>query len=111
MSRSPNIADANLQTAIRAINIVNSKPNSRGREIMDSMQTLTFIILGAVLGFAGQAVRAVIGIKKEIEKAKAENKTIRDWFDGMELSVSLALGAIAGVLAAISVYQPDVLPS
>jgi hypothetical protein len=75
---------------------------------MDSLQTLTFITLGALLGAAGQLVRAIVGIKKEIDQAKAAGKTAQDWFDAKELYMSIALGAVAGIGAAISVYQSDV---
>jgi hypothetical protein len=75
---------------------------------MDSIQTLTFIALGAVLGAAGQGIRAIMGIKKEIEKAKANGTTAQDWFDAKELYISIALGGIAGIGAAISVYQSEV---
>lgn len=74
---------------------------------MDSIQTLTFITLGALLGAAGQGARAIVGINKEIQEAKASGKTVHDWFDAKELWISIALGAIAGMVAAISVYQPD----
>jgi hypothetical protein len=74
---------------------------------MDPNQTLTFVALGALLGAAGQGARAVIGIKKEIDQAKSTGKTVSDWFDGKELSLSFVLGAIAGILAAISQYAPD----
>lgn len=75
---------------------------------MDSSQALTFVALGALLGAAGQGVRAVVGIKKEIDHARSAGKTVSDWFDGKELSLSFVLGAIAGILAAISQYAPDV---
>lgn len=75
---------------------------------MDATQTLTFVALGALLGAAGQGFRAVIGIKKEIDDARAKNLTVKDWFDGKELLISFLLGAIAGILAAISHYGSDV---
>lgn len=75
---------------------------------MNASQTLTFVALGALLGAAGQGVRAVIGIMKEIDDAKKTNKTVRDWFDAKELVISFLLGAIAGILAAVSQYASDV---
>ena len=75
---------------------------------MDATQTLTFVALGALLGAAGQGVRAVVGIKKEIEAANLANKTSRDWFNGKELLVSFIIGALAGILAAILHYAADV---
>ncbi len=75
---------------------------------MDAMQTLAFLVSGALLGAAGQGVRAVVGIKKEINDAKKANETVKDWFDAKELAISFILGAIAGILAAVSQYGSDV---
>jgi len=75
---------------------------------MDTTHTLTFVALGALLGAAGQGLRAVIGIKKEIDDAKKTNKTVNDWFDGKEFAISFVLGAVAGILAALTQYGPTV---
>jgi len=78
---------------------------------MDAIQTLTFVALGALLGAAGQGLRAVVGIKKELDEArdaKSAGTPVPNWFNGKELGVSLLLGAIAGILAAIAEYAPDV---
>ena len=75
---------------------------------MDAAQTLAFVALGALLGAAGQGVRAVVGIKKEIDDAKKEQKTVKDWFDARELVLSIILGAVAGILAALTQYDPKV---
>lgn len=73
---------------------------------MDIIQTLTLVSLGAVLGATGQGVRAAIGIKKEMDDAKTSGK--KDWFNGKELGVSFILGAVAGILAALTQYGPTV---
>lgn len=75
---------------------------------MDATRTLTFVALGTLLGAAGQGLRAVIGIKKEIEDPKNANKTVKDWFDGKEFAISFILGAVAGILAALTQYGPTV---
>lgn len=75
---------------------------------MDAGQTLTFIALGAVLGAAGQGARVIVGLKKEIASAREAKRTVDQWFDARELSVSLMLGAVAGVLAAIWQYGATV---
>jgi hypothetical protein len=77
---------------------------------MDTIQTITLIALGALLGTIGQAIRAVVGIKKEIDaanQAKAAGMQVPDWFNGKELGVSLLIGALAGSLAAILQYGKD----
>jgi hypothetical protein len=75
---------------------------------MDAGQTLTFVALGALLGAAGQGARTVVGLKKEIVDARGAGKTVGEWFDGRELLVSFVLGSVAGILAAIWQYGPDV---
>jgi hypothetical protein len=75
---------------------------------MDAGQTLTFVALGALLGAAGQGARAIVGLKKEIATARSAGKTVDQWFDGRELVISFVLGAVAGILAAIWQYAPQV---
>jgi hypothetical protein len=75
---------------------------------MDATHTLTFVVLGALLGMAGQGVRAMIGIKKEIDDPKNANRTVNEWFDGREMAISFILGAVAGILAALTQYGPTV---
>jgi hypothetical protein len=63
------------------------------------------VILAAFLGVVGQLVRVVAGLKKESDQASAVGQTLSARFSGQELFTSLgiaiAVGAIAGVLAAI----------
>jgi hypothetical protein len=75
---------------------------------MNAGQTLTFVLLGALLGAAGQGARVVVGLKKEVVDARETGKTVAQWFDGRELLLSFVLGSVAGVVAAISQYAPDV---
>jgi putative chitinase len=76
---------------------------------MDAAQTLAFLAVGALLGAGGQVLRAFIGIKKQIEAARLASppRTVADWFDGKKLGFSFALGALAGILAAVAQYAPD----
>ena len=69
---------------------------------MAAIQALTFIGLGALLGAVGQGVRAVVGIKKELDSRQPE------WFNGKELGMSFLLGAVAGCVAALSQYEPNI---
>ena len=62
---------------------------------------LCLILLGLLLGIAGQAVRSLMGIKKELDDAQAGNTPPGKWFNAVELTVSLVLGGVAGTLAAI----------
>jgi hypothetical protein len=74
---------------------------------MSTIDTLGFLAVGALLGAAGQGVRALVGLKKERDATPA-GKSWHDWFNGAELAVSFLLGAIAGIVAAISLYEPNV---
>ena len=81
---------------------------------MDTVQTLALIALGALLGAIGQGTRALVGIKKEMDDAKAATaagKPTPDWFNGKELGFSFLLGAIAGVLAAVLQLEPGATPT
>jgi len=69
---------------------------------MDAIQALTFIGLGAIVGGLGQGARAAIGIKKELDSRQSQ------WFNGKELGVSFLLGAVAGAVAALVQYGPNV---
>jgi hypothetical protein len=63
---------------------------------------LSFVVLGVVIGAAGQSARVVVGIKAEMDKAGADGKKWDEWFDGKQLIVSLMLGGIAGLIYSIS---------
>lgn len=71
------------------------------------IQTLFMsILLGGILGMTGQAIRMIIGIKKENdvlnEKARASGATTVSYYDslsGKRLTISLLIGFVAGVLA------------
>ncbi len=73
---------------------------------MSTADTLAFLTIGALLGAAGQGVRAIVGLEKERDAAPP-GTTWRQWFNGAELAVSFLLGAIAGIVAAISLYEPN----
>jgi hypothetical protein len=63
------------------------------------------VLLAAFLGAVGQIIRVVAGLKKESDQAAAANQTLAQRFSWQELLVSLglsvAVGAIAGVLAGL----------
>ena len=66
---------------------------------MDAMGWITLILLGGILGFVGQGIRVIVGIKKANDKAAEESKSFRDVFDGRLLLYSLLIGFVAGALA------------
>jgi uncharacterized membrane protein YeaQ/YmgE (transglycosylase-associated protein family) len=71
---------------------------------MDIYTALNYVILGALLGAAGQSARVIVGLKKQFEK---QDKDFKEWFSGSQLIVSLVIGAIAGILGAVAMMgQP-----
>jgi hypothetical protein len=75
---------------------------------MTNMDLLGFLLVGALLGAAGQGARLVVGLKKEMAAAKAAGNRAGAWFDRHEFVVSFVLGAVAGVAAAVSQYEANV---
>lgn len=73
-------------------------------------QVLYLVALGGLLGATGQALRMVMGLKKQHEEARAASppKKVGDWFDGKKLGISFILGVVAGVLAAVTQWTPDI---
>ncbi len=54
--------------------------------------------LAFLWGVFGQAIRALIGIKKQIDDANMSKRKIKHWFNLNLLIVSLILGGIAGMV-------------
>ena len=78
--------------------------------IIDWMQLLS---LGALVGAGGQGVRVVVGIKKLSDAASSMTTAgtptkATDLIVTSQLFVSLAIGAIAGALAAATTMIPGV---
>jgi hypothetical protein len=68
------------------------------------------VLLAAFLGVVGQLIRVIAGLKKESDQASATGQTLAARFNSQELFTSLgiavAVGAIAGVLAAVLATNP-----
>jgi hypothetical protein len=60
------------------------------------------VSFGALLGATGQAIRVIPGLKKLHEAAHLTQQPMQDLFSASKLSVSLLIGAIAGVLGALT---------
>jgi hypothetical protein len=65
-------------------------------------QLLAALILGGLLGMAGQGVRAVAGLKKMSDAAQSQSVAARDLFSASWFFVSLAIGFIAGIIATLT---------
>jgi len=79
---------------------------------MDAYTALAYIGLGAVLGADGQGARAIVGVKKGIDKASLSGKVKEEWFkeefEAKRFIVSLLIGGIAGILGAILLLGTEV---
>lgn len=66
---------------------------------------LATILLGAILGMAGQGARVIVGLKKTNDSALKANASFKESFEVGRLVLSLlyagAIGTIAGVLVAL----------
>lgn len=98
---------------ITPVNIFSGPGKSSTLNKANNMETtpsniLILIVLGAILGMVGQGLRVIVGIKKVNDEA-ATNKTVdeqKELFKAQRLVLSLiiafAVGAVAGVLAAVT---------
>jgi hypothetical protein len=66
---------------------------------------LTKLCVGLLLGGAGQGARTIVGLKKTSDEAKAKNTSFSAQFDAGQLFVSLLIGAIAGLFAALAMWD------
>lgn len=90
-----NLNKNNLSTTSNRINTMETTP----------INTLIIILLGAILGMVGQGLRVIVGIKKLGDEAVSKGQEQKDLIKTQQLVLSLfiafAIGAIAGVLAAV----------
>jgi hypothetical protein len=69
---------------------------------MSAGDAITVLLLGGLLGLFGQGARAVVGLKTLADYANAPNPTQNDVFNAARLTVSLIIGFLAGVAAALT---------
>jgi hypothetical protein len=67
---------------------------------LTSLQWLQIIALGGLVGASGQGARVIVGLKKKGQEAEAEGKELKDEIVASQLIISLAIGFVAGALAA-----------
>ncbi len=68
---------------------------------MDTTDILSQIALGTILGIIGQAIRVLIGLKKQTDEATATGEKLSERIDLTRLLVSLGMGGVAGSLCSI----------
>lgn len=70
------------------------------------LNTLVIVVLGAILGAVGQGIRVIVGLKKVYDEAVKNNQPANELLQYRQLALSLvigfAIGAMAGVLAAVN---------
>ena len=70
-----------------------------GIDIVSWLQLMAF---GGVAGISGQMIRVLAGLKKATEEAATKDETMSANMDNGRMIRSLMIGAVAGILAAIS---------
>jgi hypothetical protein len=68
---------------------------------------ISIIALGALMGFLGQAIRVIVGLKKTKDQAAALQQAFTEMFEPSTLLISLLIGVVAGVLAALMTLKPE----
>ena len=72
---------------------------------LDATTWMQLIGLGAMLGALGQAIRSIVGLKKLNDAVSNSPATVADVIQPSRLVTSLAIGAIAGSLASVSLID------
>jgi hypothetical protein len=66
-----------------------------------AVQWIQILVLGSLLGAAGQLIRAIAGLKKLSDDASRQGLRMSDCFAPSQLVISVMIGAVAGLLGAI----------
>jgi hypothetical protein len=75
-----------------------------------AVEVLGALTLAGMLGAAGQAVRAIGGLKKMMDQARAAGVAPFDPFVPSRFLVSLVVGFVAGMVAALSLGLSKLIP-
>ncbi len=87
-----------------------SKPSTNMNTTTTPQNMLYLVLLAALLGMAGQVIRLMVGLKKTNQgappNADGTKKSTVELVDGKQLAlglfIAIAIGAIAGILAAVN---------
>ena len=72
---------------------------------LDATTWMQLIGLGAMMGALGQAIRAIVGLKKVNDAVSNTSTSVSEAIDPSRMVTSLVIGAIAGSLAAVSLID------
>jgi hypothetical protein len=72
-----------------------------------ALSWICIIALGALTGVVGQGIRVIVGLKKASDQAAALDRKFTEMVEPARLLISLLIGMLAGVMAAIVTLTPD----
>ena len=106
LQQSPISGNENLfKTNFQSSNLENKNQNNNNMGTTP-ITLLLIILIGAILGATGQGIRVIVGLKKAYDEALRDNKAATSIIQYQQITFSLflglAVGGIAGVLAAVS---------
>ena len=98
----PQFLSANLTPSIKTEPMGTNTP----------VNVLAVLLIGALLGMAGQGARIIVGLKKVNDDAHQNEKTFNDVFVGKQLLLSLiyamVIGGITGIILGVDLVEKDV---
>ncbi len=78
---------------------------------MSVWSAVGYLVLGGVLGVAGQTIRLVVGVKKKHDEAIRTGKPLKEVFDmhqvWLGLIISVVVGIVAGILGILTFWGRD----
>lgn len=70
---------------------------------MTTQDLILQLLLGGILGIAGQGLRVLVGLKKLFDKSQQESRPFTELFSATFLLISIFMGFVAGVLATCAI--------
>jgi len=69
-------------------------------------ELILVLFVGGLLGMVGQGIRTIVGLKKVYDQSVRQATAFTELFQGSQISLSLLIGFVAGVLGVISFFDP-----
>ena len=95
-----------MQPLVKSASTTSNSNENKMNTNQTPTDLLVLIVLGAILGMVGQGLRVVVGLKKMRDLADASSASTNDLYQAsrviMSLLIACAIGAIAGVIAAVT---------
>jgi hypothetical protein len=78
------------------------------KKILDAENLLLYLIIGLIVGAAGQGVRAIVGLKGlQDQVANTPNASMDDLFRARDLVISFGIGGVAGICASLALLASN----